>query len=318
MRTYYQVLELSEQATAEDIRRAYLRLVRITHPDRTPDPAAHQRYLLVNEAYDTLRQPASRARYDAQLALQRQPVAPVATPPPFPGNAFQVLRVPYAASQTQIEQAYQRLAAPLRRNTTDPALRRYLRTVEHAYAVLRDPRWRQQHYEQVRHQNVQRTALDRFRALYAGYASVARRSCRWLVLLPLLVWADYWLPGRSVLARPLLLQCYQVQGERSCFVRTTEGPFLTTIELPGGIEQYKLRISWLFRFVHAAELPSGENLPLLINQTTLASMSVILLLLCCLSQQRRLTAEGTVQVAIAAAFMAVLVLLLAIFNAYRY
>ncbi|QIX61925.1 J domain-containing protein [Hymenobacter sp. BT18] len=79
MITYYAVLELSEQAAAAEIRRAYLHLVRLTHPDRTADPAAHQRYLAVNEAYETLSDPIRRQRYDA--ALQQAQKLPAPAPP---------------------------------------------------------------------------------------------------------------------------------------------------------------------------------------------------------------------------------------------
>ncbi|WBA40708.1 J domain-containing protein [Hymenobacter canadensis] len=71
--SYYAVLELSTQASPEDIRRAYRRLVLSTHPDRTPDPAQHRRYLAINEAYETLSDPARRAAYDAALARLQQP-----------------------------------------------------------------------------------------------------------------------------------------------------------------------------------------------------------------------------------------------------
>ncbi|UOQ78667.1 J domain-containing protein [Hymenobacter sp. 5516J-16] len=83
MSTFYATLEVSEQATAEEIRRAYRRLVLLTHPDRTPDPAAHERYLAVNAAYDVLSQPERRQLYDAALAIWRRPPAPapVATSP---------------------------------------------------------------------------------------------------------------------------------------------------------------------------------------------------------------------------------------------
>ncbi|WP_400193320.1 DnaJ domain-containing protein [Hymenobacter sp. B81] len=181
MKTHYQVLELPEQASADDIRRAYLRLVRLTHPDRTPDPAAHARYLLVNEAYDTLREPARRARYDAQLRAAAAPPPPERPVPPFPGNAYQVLRVPYSASATHIEQAYQRLSRQLRRNTVDPALRRYLAEVEHAYATLRSPQARQQHDARVRGQRPARPAHP-MAGLYARYARPARIVC-WTALL---------------------------------------------------------------------------------------------------------------------------------------
>ncbi|GGE98573.1 J domain-containing protein [Hymenobacter cavernae] len=74
MKNYYQILELPNYAPAADIRRAYRRLVLITHPDRTPDLAAHDRYLAINEAYEVLSHPVRRQYYDALL---RQPAVPV-------------------------------------------------------------------------------------------------------------------------------------------------------------------------------------------------------------------------------------------------
>ena len=76
MTTHYTVLGLSEQAAPADIRREYRRLVLLTHPDRTADPAAHQHYLAINAAYEILSDPAKRASYDTSLARLRQP-APV-------------------------------------------------------------------------------------------------------------------------------------------------------------------------------------------------------------------------------------------------
>lgn len=73
MSTHYTTLGIGEQATPEEIRRAYRRLVLLTHPDRTPDPAQHRRYLAINEAYETLSDPARRQRYDYAL---RRPTAP--------------------------------------------------------------------------------------------------------------------------------------------------------------------------------------------------------------------------------------------------
>lgn len=86
MTTHYTVLELSEQASVAEIRRAYLRLVLLTHPDRTPDPAAHQRYLAVNEAYETLSDPIRRQRYD--IALQASPTAYMPADEPHPDPAL--------------------------------------------------------------------------------------------------------------------------------------------------------------------------------------------------------------------------------------
>lgn len=90
MNTHYTVLGLGEQATLSDIKREYRRQALLTHPDRTADPAAHQRYLAVNEAYETLSDPARRASYDAALARLRrpQPVVPNVAYEPHPDPAM--------------------------------------------------------------------------------------------------------------------------------------------------------------------------------------------------------------------------------------
>jgi hypothetical protein len=86
--THYQVLELPESASATDIRRAYRRLVLLTHPDRTPDPVAHARYLAVNAAYEVLSDAARRTSYDN--SLHQQPSFPPV--PPSTGRARDAVR----------------------------------------------------------------------------------------------------------------------------------------------------------------------------------------------------------------------------------
>lgn len=67
-RDYYEVLGVPRTATAEEIRRAYRRLARQYHPDLQP-PAerarAAERFKEITEAYEVLRDPEKRARYDA-------------------------------------------------------------------------------------------------------------------------------------------------------------------------------------------------------------------------------------------------------------
>jgi len=68
---YYELLALSRQATAEQIRKAYRRLVRRLHPD-IAGPAGTEKFLRVRAAYETLIDPQRRQAYDQQLQAARR------------------------------------------------------------------------------------------------------------------------------------------------------------------------------------------------------------------------------------------------------
>lgn len=61
----YAALGVKRTATAEEIRKAYKRIARESHPDLNPgDPAAEARFKAAAAAWDLLRDPEKRARYD--------------------------------------------------------------------------------------------------------------------------------------------------------------------------------------------------------------------------------------------------------------
>ncbi len=62
----YTVLGVDRKAPAEDVKKAYRKLVREHHPDRNPgDEAAEERFKEIQQAYDVLSDPEKRREFDS-------------------------------------------------------------------------------------------------------------------------------------------------------------------------------------------------------------------------------------------------------------
>jgi len=95
-RTYYEVLEVPESATAEEVHAAYRKLVKEFHPDRLvgiPDhltevkKLAEEKFREIQEAWATLGDPRKRSLYDEQSrALRGQSNSRFSPPQPAPSS----------------------------------------------------------------------------------------------------------------------------------------------------------------------------------------------------------------------------------------
>jgi len=61
---YYETLGVSRNATQDEIQRSYRKLARKYHPDINKEPGAEEKFKEINEAYEVLKDPEKRKKYD--------------------------------------------------------------------------------------------------------------------------------------------------------------------------------------------------------------------------------------------------------------
>ncbi|XP_044536193.1 dnaJ homolog subfamily C member 4 [Gracilinanus agilis] len=68
---YYELLGIRPDASMQEVKRAFFAKSKELHPDRDPkNPALHNRFVELNEAYRVLSKDCSRRAYDSQLSLR--------------------------------------------------------------------------------------------------------------------------------------------------------------------------------------------------------------------------------------------------------
>jgi DnaJ family protein B protein 4 len=63
---YYQILGVNENASHDEIKKAYRNLSLKFHPDKNPSPEATEKYKKINEAYDILGDEQNRKKYEME------------------------------------------------------------------------------------------------------------------------------------------------------------------------------------------------------------------------------------------------------------
>ena len=63
-KNYYEVLGVPKGASKEEIKKAFVKLAREFHPDKSSAPDAKQKFSEINEAYTTLQDEKKRQIYD--------------------------------------------------------------------------------------------------------------------------------------------------------------------------------------------------------------------------------------------------------------
>lgn len=79
---YYTVLGIPKHASKDDIQREYRKLARKYHPDVNKTPAAEEKFKEIGEAYEVLKDPDKRAKYDRYGAAWKAAQQSGGTPPP--------------------------------------------------------------------------------------------------------------------------------------------------------------------------------------------------------------------------------------------
>jgi molecular chaperone DnaJ len=114
---HYHTLRVNHQASQQEIKASYRRLVKEFHPDSQAQQASHERIIALNEAYEILGDPKKRSHYDYQLKVSPEAFAAQkrAERTAQAQNSYQRYRQSQQDSEQYLQQWYQNIYLPLNR-----------------------------------------------------------------------------------------------------------------------------------------------------------------------------------------------------------
>jgi DnaJ-class molecular chaperone len=87
-KTHYEILGVSQNASEQEIKKAYRSLSLKYHPDKNSEEDAQSRFQEISAANDIIGDPEKRKQYDFELAHGSESMFGTGFPPGFPGGGF--------------------------------------------------------------------------------------------------------------------------------------------------------------------------------------------------------------------------------------
>ena len=169
MKNYFAILGLGQDASLEEIKKAYKTLALQFHPDKNNDPGAEERFKEIGEAFENLTDPVKRSEYDTfrhrnvshpcDLCYKRFEKVEDLTIHKNKyhtemKNYFEILGLEQDASFEEIKKVYKTLAFQFHPDkNNDPVAEERFKEIGEAFENLTDPVKRSE-YDKFRLRNV--------------------------------------------------------------------------------------------------------------------------------------------------------------------
>ncbi len=111
MATYYQIIDISQNASQDDIKKAFRKKAKRLHPDVNKSKGAKEKFQQLNEAYQVLTDPNKRRLYDIRLrhgiVVKKVYYRPASTRPASP--VYKEREARYAQRESESSSPYEKI-----------------------------------------------------------------------------------------------------------------------------------------------------------------------------------------------------------------